>query len=90
MKKAGGLPAGLGMAGFFIGGLLGYLARPSAFLLGQPSFDVVITRGATLEGLDQLLVPIAQRGFNLMVAGAVIGALAGLAVGYFLGRSKAS
>ncbi len=70
--------------GFFIGGLIGFLFRPSAFLIGQLPFDVVITRGANLKGMDQVLIPLAQSSFNNMIAISLIGALIGIAAGYLL------
>jgi hypothetical protein len=72
--------------GFFIGGLIAFLYRPSAFLVGQLPFDVVITRGANLKGVDQVLIPLAQSSFNNMIAIALIGALIGIAVGYLLSK----
>lgn len=47
--------------GPLIGGLLGFLMRPSAFLVGQLPFEMVITRGSALSEMDQLLV---RRGWN--------------------------
>jgi hypothetical protein len=72
--------------GFFIGGLIGFLYRSSAFLIGQLPFDVVITRGANLKGVDQVLIPLAQSSFNNMIAIALIGALIGIAAGYLLSK----
>lgn len=66
--------------GLFIGGLLGFLMRPSAFLVGQLPFGMVITRGSALTGMDQLLIPAAQQSFNVMLLGAVLGAVAGVGV----------
>ncbi len=48
-------------------------------LIGQLPFSIVITRGATLDGLDKMLVPLAQRSFNYMLAGAILGGIAGFA-----------
>ncbi len=81
---------GVGIAGFLIGGLVGFLARPSAFFLGQLPFEHVISRGATLKGMDQMLIPLAQRSFNITLIGAIIGAVAGIVIGYFVGRRKTS
>ncbi len=81
---------GIGIAGFLIGGLVGFLARPSAFFLGQLPFEHVISRGATLKVMDQMLVPLAQRSFNITLIGAIIGAVAGIVIGYFVGRKKTS
>jgi hypothetical protein len=59
-KKSNGLAIKLGIVGFVAGGVLGFLYRPSAFLIGQLPFDVVITRGANLKGMDQVLISMAQ------------------------------
>ena len=77
---------GIGIVGFLIGGLVGFLARPSAFFLGQLPLEHVISRGATLKGMDQMLIPLAQRSFNITLIGAIIGAVAGIVIGYFVGR----
>jgi len=57
-------------------------------LIGQLPFGAVITRGSTLKGVDQLLVPLAQKSFNIMMAGLVIGAAVGLVVGYMIDQGK--
>jgi len=44
-KKSKGLIIPLSIIGFFIGGIVGFIYRPSAFLVGQLPFDTVITRG---------------------------------------------
>ena len=73
-------------AGVLLGGYVGFLLRPAA-LIGQLPFETVILRGANLEGIDRLLVPVARTSFNTMVAGAIIGAAMGVAIGYLrLGR----
>ena len=77
---------GIGIAGFLIGGVVGFLARPSAFFVGQLPFEHVITRGATLKGIDQVMIPLAQRSFNITLIGAIIGAVAGIVIGYFIGK----
>ena len=77
---------GFGMAGFFVGGFLAFLMRPSAFLVGQLPFDQVISRGANLKGLDVMLVPLAQQSFNVLIIGSIIGALVGVGIGYFAGK----
>jgi hypothetical protein len=63
--------------GVIVGGFIGFLLRPAVALVGQLPFTVVITRGATLQGLDQLLVPAAQTSFNYMLVGWIVGAVAG-------------
>lgn len=75
-----------GIAGFVVGGLLAFFMRPSAFLVGQLSFSQVISRGANLQGIDAILVPIAKQSFNVMISGAIIGALIGIGIGYYSGR----
>lgn len=67
-----------GVAGFFIGALLGFLLRPSVPLVGQLPFFAVITRGGSLKGLDQMLIPAACTSFNYMLVGAILGAVAGV------------
>jgi hypothetical protein len=69
--------------GFLAGGFIGFLLRPSVFLLGQLPFEMVITRGSALAGIDQLLVPAAQQSFNVMLLGAIIGSATGFALSRF-------
>lgn len=73
--------AGLVLLGLALGGFVGFLLRPSAMLVGQLPFETVVSRGANLQGLDKILVPTAQMSFNVMVVGAIIGAVAGAALG---------
>jgi hypothetical protein len=88
MEKSNGPMIGIGVAGFLIGGLIAFLARPSAFLIGQLPFGIVISRGADLKGMDQMLVPLAQQSFNIMLIGAIVGAVAGMIIGNFIGKKK--
>lgn len=82
---------GLGLLGWALGGLIGFLLRPSAMLVGQLPFETVVSRGANLQGLDKILVPTAQMSFNIMVVGAIIGAVAGAALGRFIiSRNRAN
>lgn len=79
-EPRGGLPApGFGAIGGLIGGFVGYLIGTSPPL----SFFDVITRGASLNGLNVLLRPAAEYAFNFMLAGIVLGAAAGVVVAYF-------
>lgn len=89
MENSNGPMIGIGILGFLIGGLLGFLARPSAFLVGQLPFEYVITRGATLKGMDQLLVPLAQQSFSITLIGAIVGAIVGIVIGFVVGKKKA-
>lgn len=76
--------AAVGIAGSLLGGFAGFLARPSAPLVGQLPLEAVITRGAWMQGLDQVLVPLAQSSFNMMAAGALIGAVVAAIIGLYV------
>jgi len=76
------------VSGGMLGGIIGYLTRPSALLVGQLPFGTVITAGAGLQGLDQLLIPVAQQSFNQMLTGAIVCAVLGGVVGVVLRRLK--
>ncbi|MDT5060558.1 MAG: hypothetical protein QOH63_1017 [Acidobacteriota bacterium] len=79
---------GLGFLGFLIGGIIGFLLRPSAPFIGQLPFEIVITQGSNLRGLDQVLAPIAQASFMTMIEGAILGVVSGAVVGAFLAKKK--
>jgi len=78
----------LGAVGLVLGGLLGFVLRPSVFLIGQLPLGTVLTRGANLQGMDELLVPAAQSSFNLMVVVALVGAAIGVGVAAFLDKKS--
>lgn len=75
----------LGAVGLLVGGFVGFALRPAAPFIGQLPFDIVITRGANLRGLDSLLVGLAQTSFNYMMTGAVLGGVVGAVAGLFGG-----
>jgi len=77
---------GLGFIGLLTGGLIGFLLRPSAGVVGPLPFRTVITRGTNLDGLGLLLLPTAETSFNILLAGAILGAVAGVLAGYLGGR----
>lgn len=77
----------LGFIGLFLGGLIGYLLRPDVPLYGQLPFDVVITRGETLKGLDQIFIPVAQTSFSYMITGVILGVVIGWVVGKFMKKN---
>jgi hypothetical protein len=77
------------LAGVAVGGLVGFLFRPSVPLMGQLPFITVITRGANLRGLDQLLTGYARTSFNYLAAGIIVGAVIGIILGFVLPRQKA-
>ena len=80
----------LGVIGFIAGAIIGFLLRPSAFLIGQLPLKTVIMRGTDLKGLDKIMVPVAERSFNLMFGVAVVGMLIGIAIGYYMEKSRKS
>jgi hypothetical protein len=54
----------------------------------QLPFETVITRGANLAGIDSVLAPLAETSFNYMLAVAVVGAVVGVLIGYFISLMK--
>ena len=80
----------LTIAGLLIGGLVGFLLRPSVPLIGQLPFSTVISRGANLRGLDQLLLGYARTSFNYLLAGLVLGVVIGLIAAFVIEKSQAT
>jgi len=76
------------IVGLLIGIVVGFLLRPGVPLLGQLPFNTVITRGANLQGFDQLLVGYARTSFNYLIAGTVLGAAIGLIAGFAISSQK--
>jgi hypothetical protein len=74
------------LMGAALGALVGYLTRPSAFLVGQVPLMAVITRGASLRGLDQLLLPLARESFDRMLAFLVVGGIIGFAASRWMAK----
>jgi hypothetical protein len=87
-SKSNGPIIGLAIGGLVVGGVLGFLFRPSAFLVGQLSFNHVISRGTSLTGMDQILIPLAQKSFNIMFAVAIVGAIAGALIGLYISKKN--
>jgi hypothetical protein len=79
-----------GTIGIFIGGVIGFLTRPSAPLIGQLDFQTVISRGSNLKGLDRVLVPIAETSFNYLIIGVIIGGLIGFGVSDLISVNRQS
>src|SRR5262245_2921232 len=70
------------VGGILLGAIVGFLLRPSVPIVGQLPFDMVITRGANLQGMGEVLRPAAERSFNYMLVGAIVGAVGlGIAAG---------
>lgn len=63
------------IAGFLLGFFVAFLCRPSGFLVGQLPFEVVITGGQGLTGLESLYAPLAQQSRNLCMAGGLAGSI---------------
>jgi hypothetical protein len=80
----------LAIVGILIGGVVGFLLRPTVPLMGQLPFTTVITRGANLRGLDQLLLGNAQSSFNYLVAGIILGTVVGLIASIAIEKSLTS
>jgi uncharacterized membrane protein YfcA len=91
-RLADGAPAPLStpatlmcIAGALVGGVLGFLFRPSLPLIGQLPFSVVITAGANLTDADaSLLKPIARQSLGYLIAGTAVVGFAG----FMLGRRR--
>ncbi len=71
-----------------MGAVVGYLYRPPAFLIGQLPFHVVISRGTSLKGLDQVYIPVAERSFNYLLGGGLAGAILGIAAALLMRRGS--
>jgi hypothetical protein len=76
------------IGGIIIGGLIGFLLRPSAPLIGQLSFEHVITRGSSLQGVDLMLVRMAETAFNYLLTGAIVGGVIGVGWAFVLSKRK--
>ncbi len=78
-----------GVSGFLAGAFIGYIYRPPAFLIGQLPFKHVISRGTMLQGFDQVYIEVAEKSFNYLLGGGIIGAIFGLiAVLLYTGKAK--
>ena len=65
MKKGG--VVGFAMLGAVLGAVLGFLFRPSVPFVGQLPLDVVLTRGASLNGVDLVLGSTAEQSDQLTI-----------------------
>jgi hypothetical protein len=82
--------SGAALLGLLAGAFVGFLLRPSVPFVGQLPFRVVVTRGANLTGVNTMLRPAAERSFNYMAAGGVIGAVVLGILGGVTGKSKSA
>lgn len=78
------------LVGCLFGATFGFLLRPS-FLGEKLALHHVVTCGATLDGLDRLLVPLAERSFAYMLIGTVVGFVVSFMIAMNIGpRSRPS
>ncbi len=75
--SAKGVRDALRLLGCALGGAIGFLMRPAAPLIGQLPFGYVVTGGISLQGMDVILRPLAERSFLYLAGGVVAGGLAG-------------
>ena len=73
--------------GLIVGASIGYFYRPPALFIGQLPFDVVITRGGTLKGFDQIHLDVAKKSFSYLLIGGIAGAILGAVVGTRITKS---
>jgi hypothetical protein len=67
-----------GVAGAVIGGILGFLARPSIPIIGRLPLDAVLTRASTYHGLvSGYIHRVADRSLAILILGTVVGGLLG-------------
>ena len=78
--------AGFALVGGLLGGTLGFIFRPATAMVGQLPLGTVLRRGADLETIGRLLLPTAQTSFNMLVGGAILGAILGGVLTYQLIR----
>lgn len=74
VKMLGSRLLGNIILGAILGGLVGFMHRPSVPALGQLPFDTVVTRGEAAR-FDTLVRPTAEQSFNYLVIGAIMGAV---------------
>jgi hypothetical protein len=76
----------MGLGGFLLGAGVGFFYRPPAVLVGQLPFRHVITRGASLKGFEQVYLEVAQRSFDYLLVGGLLGAGLGIAAAFLVVR----
>ena len=70
--KSGSI-VGFALLGAVLGAVLGFLLRPSVPLVGQLPLEIVLSRGAGLNGMDVLLRSTAEQSFNYLLIGTILG-----------------
>jgi len=76
----------MGLGGFLLGAGVGYFYRPPAVLVGQLPFRHVISRGTSLKGFEQVYLEAAQRSFDYLLVGGLLGAGLGIAAAFLIVR----
>ena len=74
--------------GIMIGASIGYFYRPPALFIGQLPFDVVISRGGNLKGIDQIYLDVAKKSFNYLLIGGIAGGILGALAGTMMSKKK--
>jgi len=75
--------------GAIVGGLVGFLLRPSVPLVGQLDVVTVLTRGIGLSGMGVLLRGAAEQSFNYVVAGIILGVVGAVIISKLAGGPPA-
>lgn len=74
----------------FTGAFVGFLVRPSDMYGRQLPLSAVITRGATLHGLNRLVLQsVADRSFDVMLLWLALGGILGAGLGAILDARRA-
>ena len=72
------------VVGAAIGGILGFLARPSIPIIGRLPLDAVLTRASTYQGLASGYIhQIADRSLAILLFGVALGGI----IGYLADRA---
>jgi len=74
VKTVGSRLLGSILLGAVLGGMVGFMQRPAVPVLGRLPFDTVITRGEAVR-FDELVRPNAERSFDYIVFGGILGAV---------------
>ena len=78
----------MGLGGFLLGAGVAFFYRPPAILVGQLPFRHVITRGASLKGFEQVYIEVAQRSFDYLLVGGLLGAGVGIVAAFFILKGR--
>lgn len=73
--------------GLILGASVGFFYRPPALFIGQLPFNIVITRGGNLKGLDQIYLETAKTSFNYLLIGGIAGTILGAILGMKITRN---